>query len=157
MASSKTRSHRQLITDNRRARFEYEILETLEAGISLLGPEVKSLRKGSAHLNEAYVRFDTRGRAVLADAHIAPYNPASRENAEPTRERPLLLHSDEILRLRQKVKEKGLSLIPLQMYFLGPWAKIEIGLGRGKKLHDKRASIKEAEGKREAARAMRRN
>jgi SsrA-binding protein len=146
---------RRNVCQNRRARHEFELLDTFEAGMLLLGSEVKSLRAGKGTLDEAYVAFDDGGRPVLLSAHIAPYPQANRQNHDPVRPRPLLLSLAEIRRLRQRVKERGFTLVPLQMYFLGPWVKLEFAVGRGKKLHDKREALREKEDKREASRAIR--
>jgi SsrA-binding protein len=143
------------ICQNRRARHEYEVLDRLEAGIVLVGSEVKSLRAGAANLVDAYVRIE-EGQASLVSAHIAPYSHANRENHEPTRTRRLLLSKHEIRRLAQKIREKGLTVIPLAMYFCGPWVKVELAVGRGKKLHDKREAIKQADDARDMDRARRR-
>jgi SsrA-binding protein len=143
------------IAVNRRARFEYHIEETFEAGIALLGSEVKALRDGKANLKDSYGRIE--GDEVwLWNAHISPYGPASQFGHEPTRSRKLLLHRGEIERLTGKVKERGLTLIPLRLYFKKGRAKVELGLARGKKHHDKREAIKEREVRREMDRAMRR-
>ena len=140
---------------NRKARHDYFIEETIEAGLVLTGSEVKSLREGRANLVDSFARI-SRGEAFITNVHISPYDPAHRANHEPTRSRKLLLHRLEIDRLEGKLKQKGLTLIPLRIYFNARGrAKIELGLGRGKKLHDKRQSIKEREAKRETARAMR--
>lgn len=141
---------------NRKAKYEYELLDHYEAGVVLLGSEVKSLRQGKANLDDAWVGFDTAARPVLMNAHIAPYEQANRQNHDPMRPRPLLMHLEEIRKLRQKVREKGLTLVPLQLYFVGPWVKLEFAVGRGKRAHDKRQAIREREDKREADRAMRR-
>ena len=143
------------ICTNRKARREYEIGEVVEAGLVLRGSEVKSLRDGGAHLNDAYVQFRD-GEAFLVSAHIAPYRHANRLNHEPLRERKLLLHARELSRLQSKVAERGLTLIPLRMYFCGARAKVELGLARGKKLHDKRADIRKREADRDMERAIRR-
>jgi len=143
------------ICANRKARREYEIGEVIEAGLVLLGSEVKSLRDGGAHLNDAYVQF-REGEAYLVGAHIAPYRHANRLNHEPRRERKLLLHARELRRLHSKVAERGLTLIPLRMYFVGARAKVELGLAKGKKLHDKRADIRKREADRDMERAIRR-
>jgi len=143
------------ICTNRKARHEYEIGEVIEAGLVLLGSEVKSLRDGGAHLNDAYVQF-RNSEAFLVSAHIAPYRHANRQNHEPLRERKLLLHAREARRLQSKVAERGLTLIPLRLYFVGARAKVELGLARGKKLHDKRADIRKREADRDMERAIRR-
>ncbi len=145
---------RRQIATNRRARFEYEILERVEAGLVLLGPEVKSLRAGKASLGDAYgvVR---RGQVYLLNLHISPYDPAARENSNPRRERKLLMHRAEIARLEGKVRERGLTLVPLSLYFKSGRAKVELGLARGKRRHDKRETIRKRESDRELARAVR--
>jgi SsrA-binding protein len=143
------------VTVNRKARHDYHIEETLEAGLVLTGSEVKSLRDGRANLKDSYARV-IRGEATLLNAHISPYDPAHRANHEPTRTRKLLLHRREIDRLEGKLNERGLTLVPLRLYFNARGrAKVELGLGRGKKQYDKRQSIKEREARREAERAMR--
>jgi len=144
------------ICKNRKARHEYHIEDTLEAGLSLLGSEVKSLRAGGANLTDAYVQLK-KGEAFLVSAHIAPYAHANRANHEPRRERKLLLHAREIGRLSIKVNEKGFTLIPLMLYFKGARVKVEIGLAKGKKLHDKRTDIRKREADRDMERALRRN
>lgn len=153
MKSDKSRDRD--IAVNRRARFEYHIEETLEAGVVLLGSEIKALREGKANLKDSYGRIE--GDEVwLWNAHISPYAPASQFGHEPLRTRKLLLHRDQIARLTGKVKERGLTLVPLRLYFKSGRAKIELALGRGKKQHDKRDSIREREVKREMDRAMKR-
>ena len=147
-------AERKLVATHRKARFEYEILERLEAGIALLGPEVKSLRAGNASLVDAYAVV-RRGEVFLVNAHISPYTQASRENADPKRERKLLLHRAEIARLAAKVAERGLTLVPLQLYFREGRAKVELALARGRRRHDKRDAIREREQERELRRATR--
>lgn len=143
------------IAVNRKARHDYFIDETVEAGIVLTGSEVKSLRQGRANLKDSFARV-SRGEAFVVNIHISPYDPAHRDNHDPTRSRKLLLHRIEIDRLEGKLNQKGLTLIPLRIYFNARGrAKIELGLGRGKKHYDKRQTIKEREAKRETARAMR--
>jgi SsrA-binding protein len=139
---------------NRRARHEYEILDTLEGGLALLGTEVKSLRAGQASIAEAFAVVD-RGEVWLVDAQIQPYAFGNINNHEPKRKRKILLHRREIAKLTGKVKEKGLSIIPLKIYFTKGIAKVELGVGRGRKLHDKREAIKSRDAVREAAREMR--
>ena len=143
-----------VIATNRRARFDYEILETLEAGIALLGPEVKSLRAGRANLGDAYATI-RKGRAWLLNLHISPYEQAGRSNPEPTRERALLLHRNEIRRLGGKLAERGFTLVPLQLYWKSGRAKVELGVARGKRRHDKRETIRRRETDRELSRALR--
>ncbi len=151
---AKENAEQQVVASNRRARHDYEILDTFEAGIALLGPEVKSLRNGKANLTDGYAAI-RRGEVFLANVHIGPYEKAWRENAEPRRERKLLLHRAEIARLVVKVAERGLTLIPLQLYFKAGRAKVELGLARGKRLHDKRETIRRRENERDLQRAMR--
>jgi len=153
MASGDT--ERKLIATNRRARFEYEVVDRFEAGIVLRGPEVKSLREGKANLSDAYA-IVRRGEVYLVSAHISPYTQASRENSDPRRERKLLLHRTEISRLETRVRERGFTLVPLQLYWKGGRAKVEIALARGKRVHDKRESIRRREADRELARVKRR-
>jgi len=141
------------LVSNRRARFEYEILEKLDAGISLLGSEVKSIRNGKANIQESYA--DIRdGEVFLIGAHISPYEQAGRFNHDPVRNRKLLLKANEIKRLSGKVMEKGLTLIPLRLYTRGHLIKLELGVGRGKKLYDKRETIKKREQDVEMASAL---
>src|SRR5262245_6950596 len=145
---------RKLVATNRKARFEYEILDTLEAGISLLGPEVTSLRAGSANLTDAYA-IVRKGEVFLVNAHIGPYEQAGRANAAPRRERKLLLHRAEIARFAGRAQERGFTLVPLELYFKQGRAKVQLGLARGKKAHDKRETIRERDSEREMQRAAR--
>jgi SsrA-binding protein len=151
---AKENSDQQVVASNRRARHDYEILDTFEAGIALLGPEVKSLRNGKANLTDGYAMI-RRGEVFLANVHIGPYEKAWRENAEPRRERKLLLHRAEIARLRGKVAERGLTLVPLRLYFKNGRVKVELGVARGKRRYDKRESIRRREQEREMQRAKR--
>lgn len=149
-----TGDERKMIARNRRARFEYEVLDTFEAGIVLLGPEVKSLREGRASLGDAYAVI--RGSEVfLQNLHISPYEPATRANADPLRERKLLLHRAEIGKLVGRVAERGLTLVPLSIYFKDGRAKVELALARGKRLYDKREAIRRREDARESQRSLR--
>jgi SsrA-binding protein len=150
----KENADRQVVASNRRARREYEILDTFEAGIALLGPEVKSLRNGKGSLTDGYGVI-RRGEVFLVNVHIGPYEKAWRENAEPRRERKLLLHRAEISRLQGRVVERGLTLIPLQLYFKNGRAKVELGLCRGKRRYDKRESIRRRETERDLQRELR--
>ena len=143
----------RLVTENRKARHDYEILETFEAGMVLTGSEVKSLRAGRANLKDSYARID-RGEAFLWNAHISPYAAASHFGHEPERARKLLLHRAEIDKLTGRVQERGLTVVPLKIYFKNGRAKVLLGVGRGKKAYDKRESIKQREMQREADRAM---
>lgn len=137
--------------DNRRARFEYEILESLEAGLALTGTEVKSIRAGGVSLNEAYARFRD-GEAWLLGMHVPPYKQGSFSNVEPNRPRKLLLHREQIARLQSRVGEKGLTIVPLRLYFTRGMVKVQLGLARGKKLWDKRADVAKRDAEREIAR-----
>jgi SsrA-binding protein len=141
------------ITVNRRAFHDYTIGERFEAGLALLGSEVKSLRENRAHLKDAYARF-FGDELFLVGAHISPYAPASQFGHDPIRNRKLLLHRREIERLRGKIQERGLTLVPLRLYWSHGRAKAELGLGVGKKLHDKRAAIRERMERREIDRAL---
>jgi SsrA-binding protein len=144
--------HEHTITVNRRARHDFHIEETFEAGLVLTGSEVKSLRAGKAQLKDSYGRIE-RGEAWLLNAHISEYGPAAQFGHDPTRRRKLLLHGREIARLTGKTKERGLTLVPLRLYFKSGRAKVELGLGRGKRLYDKREATKEREIRRELDRA----
>lgn len=147
-------SGRKLIATNRKARREFEILETWEAGLVLTGPEVKSLRQGKVSFTDAFARVDG-GEVWLHNLHIAPYEAANRWNTDPERPRKLLLHNHEIRKLVGKVEEKGLALVPLDLHFRRGFAKVTLALGRGRKLHDKREKLKRRTQEREAERAIR--
>jgi len=138
----KTAENDRVIATNREAYHNYFILETFEAGIQLTGTEVKSARAGKVTLKDGYVRV-ADGEAWLLNVHISPYSHGNRENHEPDRDRRLLLHKREIERLFAKIREKGLTLVPTKFYFKGNLVKCEIGLARGKKLYDKRETIKQ--------------
>jgi SsrA-binding protein len=131
----------KLICQNKKARHNYAIEDKYEAGIALVGTEVKSLREGRANLGDSYGKIKN-GEVFLVDAHISPYSHANRFNHDPLRTRKLLLHKKEIRRLIGKVQEKGFTLIPLRLYFSNGKAKVELGLGKGKKLFDKRETLK---------------
>ncbi len=146
-------SGRKVVATNRKARFNYEILDTFEAGMVLLGSEVKSLRAGQCQLKDSYA--DVRdGEIWLENAHISPYQFAEDGGHAPERPRKLLLHRREIDRLYGRIREEGLTLVPMMIYFVDGKAKVELGLGKGKKRHDKRQSIIERRQKREIARAQ---
>lgn len=145
---------RKIVARNRKARHEYEILDTFEAGLALKGPEVKSVREGKIGLRQAFARIEG-GEAWLYDMYIAPYEPANRWNVDPNRRRKLLLHRRQILRLIGSVQEKGLTLVPLELYFRRGYAKINLALARGKKLHDKRETLKRRAIERDIDRAVR--
>ena len=141
------------IATNRQARHRYHFLETWEAGLVLTGTEVKSLREGKAQLKDGYAAVHN-GEVWLHNIHIPPYGPATRENHEPERPRKLLMHRREIERLIGKTRERGLTLVPMRLYFANGRAKVEIALARGKDVGDKRHAIKEREMKREMERAV---
>jgi SsrA-binding protein len=142
------------IAQNRRARHEFSIDDTIEAGLVLSGTEIKSIRAGKVNLADAFARID-RGEAWLIGAHIAPWEGGNRENHEPKRERKLLLHRDQIDELLGKTKAKGLTLIPLRLYISDRGkAKLELGLGKGKQLHDRRREIAERDARREMDREL---
>jgi SsrA-binding protein len=143
----------KLITSNRKARRDYFILETFEAGLVLVGTEVKSLRAGKASLAEAYARIQ-RDEMFLVGAHIPEYSHGNRANHDPTRSRKLLLHRREIERLRGKTVEKGLTLVPLRLYWRSGRAKVEIALCRGKREYDRREDVAKREAQREMDRAL---
>lgn len=138
---------------NRRARHDYFIEETLEAGLVLTGSEVKSLREGRANLKDSYARI-LRGEAFLINTHISPYPAAHRLNHEPTRTRKLLLHRHQIRRLGGKLAGRGLTLIPLRLYFKNGRAKVELALARGKKVFDKRETLRRKAAEREIERSL---
>jgi SsrA-binding protein len=142
----------KIAADNRQARFEYEILETYEAGIALLGTEVKSIREGKVNMRDGYANVK-RGEVWLHNVHISPHKTTNLAyNHEPRRVRKLLLNKQEIRKLIGQTEQKGLTLVPLKMYFKNGRVKVVIALGRGKKLHDKRDSLKQKQDKRDIAR-----
>ncbi len=145
----------KIICQNRKAYHDYHIDETVESGIALLGTEVKSLREGKANLKDSYVIIKG-GEVFLLNCHISPYSHGNIMNHDPLRTRKLLLHREEISRLSGKVVAKGYTLIPLKLYFKDSFAKVEIGLAKGKKLFEKRDTIKEREARREIERAIKR-
>jgi SsrA-binding protein len=153
MANKQPSSDEKLVCVNRQARHNYFIDETYEAGLVLLGSEVKSLRDGKANLVDSYAQI-RHGEAFLINAHISPYAGANQFNHEPTRTRKLLLHAREIERLTGKTKERGLTLIPLKLYFKDGRAKVELGLARGKKLYDKRDTLRRKVAEREVERSL---
>ncbi len=144
---------RRPIASNRKARYDYHILDTVEAGLVLTGTEVKSLRAGRAVIGDGYIHL-ADGEAWLENVHIPEYDGGTWTNHAPRRRRKLLMHKSEILKWQSKIKESGLTIVPLQMYFSDGRAKIEIGLARGKKEYDKRHALREKQDKREAERAM---
>lgn len=142
----------KVIATNRKARFEYFLLETFEAGLALQGSEIKSVRAGQVSLSEAYIHIENGREAWLLDAHIAPYVQANRFNHDPKRPRRLLLHRREIHALWQAVRQKGMTIVPTRLYLKDGLAKLEIALARGKKLHDKREAIARRDAERERRR-----
>jgi SsrA-binding protein len=149
----KKESGNSVVADNRKAFRDYHILESLEAGIVLTGTEVKSLREGRCNLQDSYARFE-KGAIVLFNAHIAPYSAGNIANHEPLRPRKLLLRRNQILRFYGRLTEKGLTLIPLKIYFKHGLAKCEIALAIAKKIYDRREAIKKKEARREMERAV---
>lgn len=143
----------KIVASNRKAAFEFFLLEHFEAGISLQGSEIKSVRAGQVSLAEAFVRVDAR-EAWLMDAHIAPYEPSSRFNHEPRRPRRLLLHKREIREMWEAVRQKGVTVVPVRMYLKDGRAKLEIALAKGKRLYDKRAEIARKDTEREVQREL---
>lgn len=141
------------VASNRQASFRFKLLDRIECGIQLQGSEVKSMREGSVQLKDAYAEIRD-GEVWLRNMHVAPYQPAARENHESERPRKLLLHRKEIERLIGETAEKGLTLVPTRVYFKGPNAKVELAVAKGKDMYDKRHSIKEREQKREMERVI---
>lgn len=135
----------EVVERNRKARFEYEIEETLEAGIVLEGSEVKSVRQGKVSLDGAYCQVDREGEMKIHGMYIKPYEQAGRFGHEPRRNRKLLLHNEEIRKWGQKAEREGYTIVPLELYFRDGWAKLKIGLAKGRQKHDKRQVIKERE------------
>jgi SsrA-binding protein len=145
----------KIVCQNRKAYHDYSIEETIEAGIQLLGTEVKSLRGGKANLKDSYVLIKN-SEVFLFNCHISPYTHGNIMNHDPLRTRKLLLHGKEIERLRGKMQQKGYALMPLKIYFKGAYAKVEVGLAKGKRQYEKRETIKEREAKRAIEKAMKR-
>ena len=143
----------KVVCRNKKARFDYEILEVIEAGMVLLGTEVKSLRQGRANLKDSYARIKG-GELYLMQSHISPYTHAFHDNHQPDRVRKLLMHKREIKRLQGKTQEKGLTLVPLKIYFKDGKAKVELALARGKRTYDKRESLKRKTEQRELEKAI---
>jgi SsrA-binding protein len=145
----------KVLATNRKAYHDYHIEETYEAGIALTGTEIKSVRAGSVNLRDSYAHVKD-GELWLLNTHIAPYEPASRQNVDPYRDRKLLMHRHEIMRLQGRVQEKGYTLVPLRMYLKKNRVKVEIGLARGKRQYDKREAISKRDAAREMERALKR-
>jgi SsrA-binding protein len=150
----KAAADRKVVTANRKARHEYAIEDTVEAGLVLTGTEIKSVRAGKVNLQDAYARVEN-GEAWLYNMHISPYEQGNRFNVDSVRRRKLLLHRREIDRLIGRAQERGMALIPLSLYLRHGFAKIELGTGRGKKLYDRRQAIADREAQREKERALR--
>lgn len=151
--TTKTKAPSRTITDNRRAYHEYSVLETIETGIVLTGTEIKSVRQGKVSIADSFARIEDE-ELFLYGSQIAPYAQGNIHNHKQDRVRKLLIHRQELRRLIGKTKEQGLTLIPLKLYFSGPWVKVQLGLCKGKQLHDKRESIKAKETRREIERSM---
>lgn len=154
MAKTKDNPNFKTVANNKRARFEYQILETFEAGIVLTGTEIKSVRANQVNLRQSFVR-PIKDELWLVDAHISEYKHGNRENHDPTQPRKLLLHRREIDKIVDSLNQKGLTVVPTRMYLKKGLAKLEIGLGRGKKLHDKRKDIAKRDSNRQIERALR--
>src|SRR5262245_48423864 len=155
-SSPDNKATKKTLARNKKALHEYSILETFEAGIALVGPEVKSIRAGKVSLAESYARVE-RGEVWLHGMHVSQYDPASRWNVDPLRPRKLLLHSREIRKLVGATEQKGLTLVPLELYLHRGYVKVSLALARGKKLHDKRESLKRKDLQREIQRAVSRS
>ena len=153
MAGKKRKHSPGDVATNRQARFRYELLDKVEAGMVLQGTEVKALRTEGAQMTDAYATVSD-GEVWLHNLHIPPYKPAAQQDHQPDRSRKLLLHRREIDRLLGRVRERGLTVVPTRVYFSNGNAKVELALARGKDVHDKRESIREREEKREMERAM---
>lgn len=156
MAKKQNDDGRRIVANNKKARHDYEVLDTFEAGLALMGTEVKSLRMGRASLVDGYCGFDRRGELWLENVHIPEYLQGSWTNHSAKRRRKLLLHRTELDRIEQKTREVGFTIVPLSLYFVdGKRVKCEIAIARGKREYDKRQALREAQDNREAQRAMR--
>ena len=144
----------KLIASNKKASFDYLLFDRFEAGIALLGTEIKSLRKNGANLKDSYVKITDNLEAYLINCHISPYQFGNIFNHEPMRDRRLLLNKKEILKILNKIKQEKYTVVPVKMYFSSRWAKLEIGLAKGKKLYDKRESIKKKDIERDIKRGL---
>ncbi len=144
------------VADNRRARHEYELIEVFEAGLALVGTEVKSIRQGRANLADAFAKIED-GEIWLYNCHISPYDHGNRFNHDPLRKRKLLMHARQILKLKQRIQEKGLTLIPLKLIFKGNICKVDLALAKGKQLYDKRETIAKKDSKRQLERLLKRD
>ena len=144
----------KVLAENRKARFDYQFVETFQAGIAPRGTEVKSIRSGQVNLRESFARFE-RGELVLYGMHVSPYKFGRGDEQVPTRPRKLLLKKNEIRKLVGRVQEKGLTLIPIKLYLSGNWVKVDLGLGKAKKIHEKREVLKQKAENREVQRVLR--
>jgi len=145
--------YKKVLCENRKAFFDYSIMESFQAGIALKGTEVKSIRMGKANLNDSFARVE-KGEIWLYNMHISPYEQGGRYNLNPIRERKLLLNKNEMKKLIGRVQEKGLTLVPLKLYLMGNWVKVDLALAKSKKLFEKRDKIRKRETEREMARAL---
>ena len=143
----------KVVADNRRARHDYELIEFYEAGIELAGTEVKSMRQGKANLQDSFARVED-GQLWLYNCHISPYDHGNRFNHDPVRKRRLLMHRREIQKIKSRMQEKGLTLVPLKLFFKRNWVKVDLALARGKHLYDKRESIAKRDTKRQLDRLV---
>lgn len=141
----------KVIVTNRKARYDYEIIDNIEAGLVLLGSETKSLREGKANISDAYARIK-KGEVWIIGMHISPYKQAAFQNHDPLRERKLLLNKKEIKKIFRRVEEKGVTLVPLKLYFKNNWAKVDLGVARGKRKYDKKEAISRRDAERDLQR-----
>ena len=137
-----TKTDKKLIASNKKAYFDYNLSDSYEAGICLLGTEIKSIRKGQVNLKDSYIKITDNLEAYLINCHISPYEFGNINNHDPKRDRKLLLNKKEILKILNKIKQEQCTVVPIKMFFSGRWAKLEIALAKGKKLFDKRETIK---------------
>ena len=153
---AKETSDKKIIANNKEARFRFQIMDTYEAGLVLQGTEVKSLRNGKAAMSDSFA-YIKNGQAYLSHLHISVYTHGNRENHEPMRERKLLLHKEEIIKMQHAIEREGMTIVPTLLYFLKGRVKIELGIAKGKKTHDKHATIKERDAKKELAKVTKRS
>ena len=156
--NAKKNDNNKTVAQNRKARHDYFIIDAYECGIVLTGTEIKSVRAGNLNLKDSYASLDSKGELWLEGVHISPYEKGTYYNHEPERDRKLLMHKNELIRLRSKIREKGLTLVPLSVYIKdNKRAKVELGLVKGKTSYDKRDALAERDAKRDMARAFRKN
>lgn len=151
--NTKEKPAKKILADNRKARHDFHILDSIECGIELVGTEVKSIRNGQCNLKDSHARIEN-GEVYLYNAHISPYEYGNRFNHDPVRKRRLLLNKREIQKLKSKIQEKGLTLIPLKLYFKSNWVKVDLGVCKGKKLYDKRQDISKRDNQRQIERVI---